>query len=51
MIRKSKVSDTMQALQKKMQTALQNYKADNTTAKHYFTSMKEISSWLIKQEK
>ena len=45
------MSSTTQELQKKMQTALQSYKADNTTAKHYFTSMKEISSWLIKQEK
>ena len=41
----------MKELQTKMQEALDAYKADNTSAKPYFTSMKEISSWLAKKEK
>ena len=37
-------------LREKMKNALDAYKADTTSAKPYFTSMKEISSWLTKKE-
>jgi len=37
--------------QKEMQDALQAYKLNTQTAKEYFTSMKEISSWLEKRGK
>ncbi len=40
-----------QDIQKKMQDALEAYKVDNSTAKQYFTSMKEISDWLNTKEK
>jgi len=41
----------LEELQTKMQDALDAYKADITSAKPYFTSMKEISSWLETREK
>jgi len=34
-----------------MKDALEAYKANNSSAKQYFTSMKEISSWLNTKEK
>jgi len=34
-----------------MQKELDAYKVNNSTAKPYFTSMKEISSWLASKEK
>ena len=34
-----------------MQEALEAYKIDITSAKDYFTSMKEISSWLAEKER
>jgi len=34
-----------------MQKELDAYKSNNSTAKSYFTSMKEISSWLTSKEK
>jgi len=37
--------------QKEMQDALELYKLNTQTAKEYFTSMKEISSWLAKRDK
>jgi len=45
------MSQELENLQKKMQDALECYKKDIKTAKPYFTSMKEISSWLAKKEK
>ena len=34
-----------------IQKELDAYKSDNSTAKQFFTSMKEISSWLATKEK
>ncbi len=34
-----------------IQKELDAYKKDNSTAKQFFTSMKEISSWLATKEK
>jgi len=47
----NRMTQDIQELQKRMQIALEAYKVDITTAKPYFTSMKEISSWLAKKEK
>ena len=45
------MSQKMKELQIKMKDALDSYMADKTSAKPYFTSMKEISSWLEQKEK
>lgn len=36
---------------KLIQKELDAYKSNNSSAKQYFTSMKEISSWLATKEK
>jgi len=45
------MSEDIKELQDRMKNALDEYKKDTTSAKPYFTSMKEISSWLATKEK
>lgn len=42
---------TKEEASKQMQKELEAYKAGTSSAKSYFTSMKEISSWLATKTK
>ncbi len=42
---------SQEELVKAMQKDLSTYKADKSSAKQFFASMKEISDWLKMQEK
>ncbi len=42
---------SQEAVKDKLQEALKEYKANPTGAKDYFTSMKEMSSWLQSEKK
>ena len=45
------MQESLEEVKKKIQKELDAYKADNSTAKSYFISMKEISMWLKEKEK
>jgi hypothetical protein len=45
------MQESLESIKKEIQKELDAYKADNSTAKSYFLSMKEISQWLKEEKK
>ena len=51
MSKSNDMQDKQKRLVEQMHNALSEYRADSSTAKPYFTTMKEISEWLTQKEK